>query len=176
MFRSLAATALSLASACAWAASTPTTDAQWQSYLSVWANDGTASPEAVERFYASRVNYYGREMTPGEVYRDKSYLIRQWPARTYRVVPGSVATSCSADKNSCEVTLVMDYRSANPVEGIGVEGETTVSLELIKQDGRMKIDRENGVSLMRSSCRLASPDWRQKSNWRCSAYRVPSIS
>ena len=177
MLRSLAAAALlSLGSAYAWAASSPETDAQWESYFSVWANDGTATPQAVEKFYASRVNYYGREMTPAEVYQDKSYLIRRWPIRAYHVVPGSVIALCSEDHDSCQVTLVMDFRSENPALGVGVQGETTVSLLLARQGGQMKIERENGVPLLRSSCRLVAPDWRQKSNWRCSAFQFPPTS
>jgi hypothetical protein len=80
MLRSLAAAALfSLGSAYAWGASSPAMHAHWDSYFSVWANDATATPQAVEKFYANRVNYYGREMTPAEVYRDKLYLIQRWP-------------------------------------------------------------------------------------------------
>lgn len=174
MLRSLAAAALiSLGSACAWAASSPATDAHWDSYLSTWANDATATPEAVEKFYASRVDYYGREMTPAEVYRDKLHLIRSWPVRTYHVVPGSVVTLCSENHNSCQINLLMDFRSENPAAGFGVRGETTVSLALVRQGGQMKIERESGVPLLRSSCRLSSPDMRQKSSWRCSPFESP---
>lgn len=169
MLRSLTAAALfSLASACAWGASSSAEDAYWDSYFSVWANDATATPQAVEKFYANRVNYYGHEMTRVQVYQDKLYLIRRWPIRSYHVVPGSVGVACSDDHNSCQVTVVMDFRSENPALGVGVRGETTVSLSLIRQDGQMKIEREYGVPLLRSSCKLMSPDWRQTSNWRCS--------
>jgi hypothetical protein len=175
MLRSLAAAALSLASAYAWAASLPATDAQWQSYFSLWANNATATPEAVEEFYSSRANYYGHEMTPAEVYQDKLHLIRLWPIRAYHVAPGTVATSCSENRDRCEVTLVLDYLSENPALRIGVQGETTVSLELVKEGDQIKIDRENGVPLLRSRCRLMGSDWRQKSDWRCSAYRYPAF-
>ncbi len=155
MLRSLTAAALfSLASACAWGASSSAEDAYWDSYFSVWANDATATPQAVEKFYANRVNYYGHEMTRAQVYQDKLYLIRRWPIRSYHVVPGSVGVSCSDDHNSCQVTVVMDFRSENPALGVGVQGETTVSLSLIRQDGQMKIEREYGVPLLRSSAAL----------------------
>jgi hypothetical protein len=103
------------------------------------------------------VNYYGREMTPAEVYQDKLYLIRRWPIRTYHVVPGSVATSCNGDHDGCQVTLVLDFQSENPALRIGVQGKTTVSLVLSRQGGQMKIERENGVPLLRSSCKLLTP-------------------
>ena len=176
MLRNLAAAAFfPLASAYAWGASPPATDAKWDSYFSVWANDVTATPEAVEKFYATRVNYYGREMTQAKVYQDKSYLIRRWPVRTCHVVPGSVSTSCSEDESRCQVTLVMDFQSENPALRTGVQGETAVSLSLIRQDAQMKIERENGVPLLRSSCKLVAPDWRQKSDWRCAAFQFPSL-
>ena len=92
MLRSLAAAALSLGVACAWGASSPATDAQWEGYFNVWAKDQTATPQAVQQFYANRVNYYGHEMTPAEVYQDKLHLIRLWPMRRYQVAPGTVAT------------------------------------------------------------------------------------
>ena len=169
MLRSVTAVALFwLASACAWAAPSPANDAYWDSYFSIWANNATASPQAVEKFYANRVSYYGHEMTPAEVYQDKLYLIRRWPVRSYHVVPRSVATVCGDNHDSCQVTLVMDFWSANPALGVGVQGETTVSLSLIREGDDMKIDRENGVPLLRSSCKLMGPDWRQKSSWRCS--------
>jgi hypothetical protein len=175
MLRSLIAAAFLLGSAYAYGASSPATDARWESYLSVWANNGTATLQAVEEFYASRVNYYGREMTPAEVYQDKMHLIRLWPIRTYHLVPGTVASSCSENNDRCEVTLVMDFQSENPALGIGVRGETTVSLALVKQGGRMKIERESGVPLLRSSCKLAAPEWRQKANWRCSPFQLPPL-
>lgn len=176
MLRSLAAAAFSLASAYAWAASSPETDAQWQSFFSTWANDETATPQAVEKFYANRVNYYGHEMTPAEVFQDKLHLIRLWPIRTYHVVPGTVATTCTEDHDRCEVTLVMDFRSANPARGLEMRGETTVSLALAREGDQIKIERESGVPLLRSSCRLEAEDWRAKSNWRCSAFHFPPTS
>ena len=175
MLRSLAAAALSLGASCAWGASSPATDAQWERYFAVWAKDGTATPQVVEEFYASRVNYYGHEMTPAEVYQDKLHLIRLWPIRTYHVAPGTVVTRCSEDNNRCDTTLVLDWQSANPAHRIGAQGATTVSLALTRQGGQMKIERESGVPLVRSSCKLAAPDWRQGSNWQCSAYYFPPL-
>jgi hypothetical protein len=170
MTRSLATVAFSLGAACAWGASSPATDAQWEGYFDVWAKDGTATLQAVEEFYASRVNYYGHEMTPAEVYQDKSHLIRLWPIRNYHVAPGTVVTKCSEDNNRCAVTLVMDWMSANPALRIGTQGATTVSLLLTRQGGQMKIERESGIPLMQSSCKLEAADWRERSNWQCSAY------
>ena len=175
MLRNLAAAGL-LSAACvpAWA-SAPETDAQWERYFSVWANDGTATPGAVEKFYAGRVNYYGHEMTPAEVYRDKSYLMRLWPVRSYHVRPGTVRSSCSGDNNNCQVTLALDFLSGNPARGDGVLGVATLSLALTRQDGEMKIERENGVTVLRSSCRLQGSDWRLESSWQCSPFHFPPL-
>ncbi|MBV9288301.1 MAG: hypothetical protein JO288_10855 [Hyphomicrobiales bacterium] len=176
MLRYLAATALiSLASSAAWGTSSPETDAQWDRYFSVWANEGTATPQAVEKFYANRVNYYGREMTLAEVYRDKLYLMRQWPARAYTVRPGTVQASCSENHDSCRVTLALDFLAANPDRRIGVQGTVTLSLLLANLAGQMKIEDENGVTVLRSSCMLSSSDWRQMSNWQCSNFHFPPL-
>ncbi len=175
MLRSLAATTLVFGAASAWGASLPATDAQWEGYFALWARDGTATPQAVEEYYASRVNYYGHEMTPAEVYQDKLHLMRLWPIRSYHVAPGTVATKCSQDDNTCAVTLVMDYLSGNPALGAGVQGATTVSLVLTRQGGQMKIERESGVPLLRSSCKVAALGWGQRSHWRCSASYLPPL-
>jgi hypothetical protein len=175
MLRGLTAVALSLALTCTcWGASSPATDARWDSYFAVWANDATAMPQTVEKFYASRVSYYGREMTLAEVYQDKLHLIRLWPVRAYHVAPGSVSTSCSEDNSRCQTTLVLDWLSANPALGVGAQGATTVSLVSTKQGGQIKIKRESGVPLLRSSCKLVGGNWSQKSDWRCSPYQFSS--
>ncbi len=177
MIRSLALAALSFGTASAvWGASSPATDAQWESYFARWANDQTTTPQAVEDFYADRVSYYGHEMTPAEVYQDKLYLLRLWPVRSYHVEPGTVATNCTDDNNTCLVTLVMDYLSGNPSLRTGVQGATTVSLVLVRVAGHMKIERENGVPLLRSNCKLTGADWRQKSNWQCSPSYFPNVA
>jgi len=174
MLRNLAAAALvSLASSATWGAASPVTDAQWDNYFTVWANDASATPQAVEHFYASRVNYYGREMTSAEVYQDKVYLMRQWPIRTYRVRPGTVMTSCSENHDRCQVSLALDFLSANPARGVGAQGVASISFLLSGSEGQMKIERENGVTVLRSSCALSGADWRQQSNWRCSDYYFP---
>jgi hypothetical protein len=176
MLRNLAAATLfSLASGAAWGASSPETDAQWDRYFSVWANGGTATPQAVEKSYASRVNYYGRDMTSADVYRDKLYLMHQWPVRAYHVRAGTAQTSCSEDNARCRVTLVLDFLSANPARRIGVQGVASLSLQLAGPDGQMKIERETGVTVLRSSCTLSSSDWRQQSNWRCAPFHFPPL-
>ena len=72
------------------------------------------------------------------------------------VAPGTVVSRCGEDNNRCDVTLVLDWRSANPALSTGVQGATTVSLALTKQGGQMKIAREKGVPLLRSSDRAAN--------------------
>ena len=176
MLRSPAAAALlSLISGAAWGASSPETDAQWDRYFAVWANDATATPQAVEALYAARVNYYGHEMTAAEVYRDKLYLMRQWPARIYRVRPGTVSASCSEDDNRCRVNVVLDFLSANPARRAGVMGTVSLSLLLAGPSGQKKIEDENGATVLRSGCMLAGPDWRAMSNWQCAPYRFPPL-
>ena len=175
MLRSLVAVGLLLTSAEAWPASSPRTDAAAERYFAIWANNATVTPESVERYYAARVNYYGREMSPAEVYASKMYLVRSWPVRIYHVRPGSVITSCSEDKLRCETTLLLDWQSANPARHVGTQGETTFTLGCIEQGGRMKIERESGVPLATSTCQLLAPDWHQKSNWTCSAYKFPPV-
>jgi hypothetical protein len=175
LFRTWAALALFAMIQDVRAASTPEIDARTNAYFAIWANDATVTPQAVEKFYATRVDYYGQSLSREEVYRNKLYLIGLWPHRTYRVEPGSVLTSCDAGKSRCQITAVLDYQSVNPARLIGTQGATTVSLSLVRQDGLLKIERESGVPLKRSTCTLRAPDWTQLSNWHCSAYQFPPL-
>ena len=139
-------------------------DAKMDSYFSIWADNSRVTPEAVRELYASRVIYYGKAMTPAQVYRDKLNYIRRWPDRRYRVVPGSVSKSCSPGQERCRISAILSWDKAD-ASGRGSKGANTITLNLVREDGALKIARETGNPVASSSCRDAG------GRWRCSGYR-----
>ncbi len=134
-------------------------------YFSIWANDARITPETVDRLYASHVVYYGKAMTPAQVLRDKQAYIRQWPQRRYAVIPGSVSKTCDADRSRCQVSAILSWEKAGRGGARGERGANTIRLTLVREGGALKIARESGEPVVRSSCRAGDQ------GWRCSAYR-----
>ncbi len=139
-------------------------DAKMDSYFSIWADNSRITPEAVQELYASRVIYYGKAMTPAQVYRDKLNYIRRWPDRRYRVVPGSVSKSCSPGQERCRISAILSWDKAD-ASGRGSKGANTITLNLVREDGTLRIARETGSPVASSACRDAG------GRWRCSGYR-----
>ena len=151
------------------------TEAELQAYFALWASNETVTPKIVAQHYARRVDYYGQVLTQDGVYRNKKYLIGLWPYRKYSVQPGSVSKNCDLEQNTCQITVILNWQSINPSRLEGTQGATTVTLGLIREDGVLKIERESGVPLVRSVCKLLNPNWVDSSNWRCSAFGFPSL-
>ncbi len=121
-------------------------------YLTVWANNARVTPMAVAHFYARSVDYYGKPMTNGAVYRDKIAYIRQWPVRRYDVVPGSVGQTCDAVNMHCHVTAILRWSKANRERGRAIQGANTITLDLVRESGGLKIARESGTPVVSASC------------------------
>ena len=147
------------------AASAAEPDAQMNRYFSIWADNARVTPEAVDRLYADRVVYYGKSMTSAEVYRDKRTFIQQWPDRRYNVVPGSVSKACGRGEASCKVFAILEWQKSDPSTRRGSKGANTITLTLVRQNGSLKIARESGSPVARSSCQGRGE------RWTCSGYR-----
>lgn len=169
MRRLLVSVACCMCAISANAISSRDTDARMDAYFAIWSNNASVTREAVDALYARQVDYYGRSMSRANVYHNKQYLIRLWPDREYRVEPGSVSKTCDAAADRCQVTAILDWKAANSVRAVGTQGATTLVLGLSRENGVLKIDRESGVPVARSTCRLGSE------SWRCSAFRLPAL-
>ena len=121
-------------------------------YLTVWADNARITPMAVAHFYARTVDYYGKPMNNGAVYRDKISYISQWPFRHYDVVPGSVGETCDASHTHCRVTAILRWSKAGAGLGQVSRGANTMTLDLIREDGALKIARESGTPVVSASC------------------------
>ncbi len=140
-------------------------DTAMDRYFSIWANNARITPETVDRLYAGRVVYYGKSMTSAQVFRDKQAYIRQWPQRRYAVIPGSVSKTCDAGRSRCQVSAILSWEKAGRGGARGERGANTIRLTLVREGGALKIARESGTPVVRSSCRGGDQ------GWRCSAYR-----
>ena len=122
-------------------------------YLTVWADNARVTPMTVAHFYARSVDYYGKPMTNGAVYRDKLAYITQWPLRRYDVVPGSVSQSCNAGGTRCRVTAILRWSKGDAAQRRTGQGANTMTLDLVREDGGLKIARESGTPVVSASCK-----------------------
>ena len=120
--------------------------AHMDEYLSIWSSNAAITPATVARLYAARVDYYGRPMSAGDVYRDKLAFVRRWPVRRYAAVPGTVGNDCDDASPRCRVSAVMRWSRADRA-GHGQSGTNTVRLDLAREGGTLKIVRESGESV-----------------------------
>ena len=117
--------------------------AHMDEYLSIWSSNAAITPATVARLYGRRVEYYGRPMSAGDVYRDKLAFVRRWPVRSYAAVPGTVDNDCDDASPRCRVSAVMRWSRADRA-GHGGSGTNTVRLDLAREGGMLKIVRESG--------------------------------
>ena len=82
-------------------------------------------------------------MSSVAVFRDKLAFVQRWPARSYVAVPGTVTNDCTDQSPACRVGAVMHWRRADRA-GHAESGTNTVRLDLVRQDGTLKIVRESG--------------------------------
>lgn len=124
-------------------------DARMNAYFAIWADNGRVTPAAVGELYGRRVIYYGQAMTPSQVYRDKLAFVRRWPSRRYGVVPGSVNKVCDAADDRCRVKAVLRWERADATGRGAARGVARIVLDLVREDGTLRIVRESGVPLYR---------------------------
>ena len=141
----LVAALLGIAGTPALAQSTPRQDALIGSYFAIWDDDSHITPANVEKFYASRLIYYGHPMTRESLLRDKQAFVRRWPERRYGVEPGSASKRCDATEDHCRFTANLLWRTSGP-SGTRA-GRSRVTLALAREDGALKIVREGGITL-----------------------------
>jgi len=150
--RSFWSIAILLISVAAAQSAPATYDGRMEEYLVIWADNANIRPAIVDRLYARSVLYYGRPMTQSAVLRDKLGFIRQWPFRSYQVRPGSVTNDCGVSAQRCRVSAVLRWSRADASGRHRQSGTNTVTLDLVREDGTLKIARESGVPVASSVC------------------------
>ncbi len=120
-------------------------DLNMEQYLAIWSRNANVTPATVEKLYARDVNYYGRPMSAAAVFRDKLAFVRRWPRRRYDVVPGTVSNDCGGGVARCRVTAVLRWSRGDASGRHAEQGTNTVRLDLVREDGILKIARESGA-------------------------------
>lgn len=75
-----------------------------EEYVRTWEDDARVNAATVARFYAPRVNYYGKRLSRQQVLADKLRYVRAYPRRSYAIAPGTARFDCAADRSACVVT------------------------------------------------------------------------
>ncbi len=119
-------------------------DAVLAGFFAMWDDNARVTPQAVAAHYGQHVVYYGRSMTPSEVYADKRAFVRRWPNRHYAVVPGSVRKTCNAAFSQCDIEVILAWRASSAERSAAAGGQSRVHLVLIREDGELKIVHESG--------------------------------
>lgn len=77
--------------------------------------------------YAENVNFYGKRTPKHVIIRQKEQYMVRWPVRSWTVKPGSWQQSCLPD-GECRVSIVAEWRSANPAQNRMAQGASTVEI------------------------------------------------
>jgi hypothetical protein len=101
------------------------------------------SADELRRFYASAVDYYGRpRVTRDSVARDKSYFLRRWTRREFRIA-GEPQLEPAGRRRAVRAHFPYSYRVSNAKETL--RGMGTVDLVVAQVDGRWMIVSEQGT-------------------------------
>ena len=115
-------------------------------YLATVSGPGDAMVGAANRFYATRVRFYGRPITTAGLAAEKRSFVQRWPVRRYE--PRAMSTACDAE--TCTIRTLVDFRTANPERGAVSSGEAELILEVGFAGVRPYIIGETGRVLRRS--------------------------
>jgi hypothetical protein len=85
-------------------------------YLNAWSSPDDPSGEAIRRFYAQTVNFYGRGISRDELMRQKHVFAHRWPTRSYVARPDDMSVQCEP-VGGCHVSGVLDWRASDQASG-----------------------------------------------------------
>ena len=115
-------------------------------YLVTVSGPGDAMIGAANRFYATRIRFYGHPVTTAGLAAEKRSFVQRWPVRRYE--PRAMSTAC--DAQTCTIRTLVDFRTANPERGAVSSGEAELILEVGFAGARPYIIGETGRVLRRS--------------------------
>lgn len=115
-------------------------------YLATVSGSADTMVGAANRFYATRVHFYGHPITPAGLAAEKRSFVQRWPERRYE--PRLISAAC--DPETCTIRAIVDFRTSNPGRGAVSSGEAELILEVGFAGSRPYIIAETGRVLRRS--------------------------
>jgi hypothetical protein len=114
-------------------------------YLAMWSMNNRVALEATMGFYAPRVIFHGRTLTPAALAEEKRRFLERWPERDYRARPDTIQVNCDRSGQSCTVRSKFDFRAQNPSRRRWSQGSGTLELVVIFPEGRLAIASETSL-------------------------------
>lgn len=105
--------------------------------------------EAVRKFYAGQVDFYGKQFDNDEIAQDKANLVARWPKRNYQAPNDEMTVNCYPDANICEVNSVVYWKVASVKRNKTASGVSQTVLRVDFNSGQPKITCEYGEALKR---------------------------
>ena len=105
--------------------------------------DGTKLPELLPELYTDPVTSYGREVAFADLLAVKSKWFGKWEKWRLDLMPDTLKVTLF-DEETASVEFEMRYRYSPKDKGTGpIAGTSHVFLDLVKRDGKWKIEMEN---------------------------------
>lgn len=114
---------------------------------SEWSGPNASALPYIFDQYASEVLFYGNDWSAEKVLSDKRAFATRWPIRSYRILPGTLKTSCIG--STCEVSTEVEWKASSPERSAFSSGVALHEFILHWDGLRFRIVSENGRVLKR---------------------------
>jgi hypothetical protein len=139
-------------------------------YHDAWSLPNDAALSFMRAAYSVPLTFYGKKVSPAEVFAEKRQFAERWPIRGYSVRPGSLDVSCASDL--CTITAIVDWFAYSPhrskkssgvatstfsvnVENYSIRSETSAVIKGARADPAGLLERWASLN---SRCRGGSGD------------------
>lgn len=120
-------------------------------YFSTWSSDNQTALAFGYAHYMAELLFYGRPTSREAVMAQKETFTRRWPARSYTIVPESLAVKCGRDELECEVSGTVDWNCRSPERNAVSSGTATFGLRIAFQGDAVMIMMETGKVIGRGT-------------------------
>jgi hypothetical protein len=109
-------------------------------FFAAWSDPSDPDGEAMSRFYAPLVNFYGKQVSRDEIMQEKLRFARRWPTRSYIPEPDSLQVSCSASAPVCTVVGTVDWSASGGSRSSSGSARFSLSYQggrIVEEHGRV---------------------------------------
>lgn len=121
-----------------------------QAYFATWSGADSDALAFLDGAYAGSVIYYGRDVPPAAVMREKRAFVERWPERNYTLDPSTTSVACNRASRRCTVSGNVSFRCHSQLRNETSSGVAVFSLEILFPEiGRPVILTESSRMLSR---------------------------